>query len=337
MRTAAAWTVLIALAGVTPGWCVPIQPPATHEEGFNGQGETTRSGDQQREDSNLQQAQRAQIAESRDQNPNSAEAVTEKAPTFLDLLTRRNLQSNAEYCAKDQNNKAEQWRRKYLCEVKYTDVVSAVSSFATAGLTIGLLAVGCFQFFVYLRQTRIMKLQAEIASKVVDLEQPYLLVANAGSISFEDTEAFMQHEPYHNVFAEIQILNYGRTPAFLSMVQATILFDETELFETDFRLCSMNFPDEIVGTERSDVVTIRINGIKFSHGMMKIIQAGKLRPFVYGRIRYSNGVGGTVESGFAFKAEDITSKFVRSPYSRHNYRRTYHGKEADKISTQPET
>lgn len=285
----------------------------------------------------LEPSQRTEKTGGNEQQAQNSKQNTANFSTVLELIVGGNLEKRAIYCAQKPSDQIDEWMKRYQCDIKLTDRISALGTIGSLALTFCLLIVGFLQFWIYLRQAGIMRLQAEIASKIVDLEQPYLLVANVGNIWFKDTTAFMQRELYHDVFAEIQIMNYGRTPALLSMVQATILFAEFELFETDFRLCSTEFPDEIVGTERSDVVAIKIHGVKFNHGMMEDIQNGKRRPFAYGRIRYSNGVGGVMEAGFAFKAESINFKFVRSPYSRHNYRRTYQGEEAEMIHIQPKT
>ena len=209
----------------------------------------------------------------------------------------------------------------------FTDWAIAFAGVASA-------ITAAFQYKVYREQAGIMKLQADISASIVDLEQPYLLVNTVKDFGFVRIEELGKHESYYKVSAKVDILNYGRTPAILSMVQATVVFVKMIPTELDFSLCFAEFYDDIVSTERGDVFTAEIKGIRFHHEMMNGIESGRFSTFVYGRLRYFNGIGGIVESSFAFEVAGINAKCVRSRHPKHNYRKVYNSTEAPPVREQ---
>lgn len=134
--------------------------------------------------------------------------------------------------------------------------IQACAAAVQAFFALILVWVGIGQWWVYRRQAKIMATQAHSSAMIIQLEQPYVLVTDVGKptiVRTEDTLFGLSHGPRYTPFCEIELINYGRTPAALISIHATILFVTLVPLakNADYRLLHVEYSREVMDAERT--------------------------------------------------------------------------------------
>jgi len=200
--------------------------------------------------------------------------------------------------------------------------IQAFAAAVQAFFALILVWVGIGQWWVYRRQAQIMATQARSSAMSVQLEQPYVLVNDVGKPTIVRThDDWLSHGPMFKPVCEIELINYGRTPAALISIHATILFVKLVPLakNADYRLLHMQSSREVISAARIPI-TVKIGGLAFDEKTFERIKTHDLRAMVYGFVIYSDMFGNDISTYFGFSAGNVDAPMQRIDYSGYNHR-----------------
>jgi len=216
------------------------------------------------------------------------------------------LQHKAEYCSRHiEPETSAEWTQKYFCGSKYSDDLTVQYSSRVIYLTVALVLVSLAQVVVYVLQARIMRQQAEISDRIIDLETPFLYVTRVSAISFERDEDGPTG-PTFRAIADIYVSNFGRTAAILHCVMSNIDFTK-EPPQTVPKVFNgyYTWPKRIIEANSTTETLVRVGGERISSEIMGTSKREGIFAALSCRLEYFDAFDAKIHGDFGFLSNNL--------------------------------